>query len=425
MSTPPTPESSARAAAQPPPEPRATGVDATPDQRHEADPGVAPPLPLRWPDIELRQTRRLTDDTGIFQHALFATPDPNHGYCIDDNARALIAALRYARLRGHDESTLSLHRYLMFVTHAFNDGEGAIGKFRNFMGYDRRWLEAVGSDDSQGRALWALGLTVAEAPTPNLRDLAALMYERAMPGVVGLGDDDEGVGHLRSWAFALLGVEAFLRARPDHAASRDALAHLAELLLDRWQAHQTDDWPWWEDVVTYDNAKLPHALLTAGHALGEAQYTDAGFVSLRWLIEQQTETNDDGTARLTVIGNDGWLRRDGGRARFDQQPLEAYALVDACLDAARLARQHPDLNEDPGMFERHAWTCFTWFLGNNDSRLGLVDRRTGGCRDGLHADGVNRNQGAESTLAYLIAVLELHRYDAESPNTVRRLTDDD
>ncbi len=378
------------------------------------NPVPAAPTPA-WPQIDLRQLQRLTDDTGLFQHARYATPDPNHGYCIDDNARGLIAGLRHAALEGHDETVVSLHRYLMFVVYAFNQRGGEDpggGRFRNFMGYDRRWLEDVGSEDSQGRAFWSLGETVAHAPTPNLRDLAADVYRRALPGMLELR-------HFRSWAFALFGVQRYLLHEPQHGISRQVLGKLASWLFEAWERHAGDDWPWWEDIVTYDNAKPPHALLLAGQTLGHADYLRAGFTTLRWLIAQQMSENLDGQPHLSVIGNDGWLPRDGTRAAFDQQPLEAYALVDACLDAARFAEL--DTTFDPAaengnardFWERQAWMCFTWFLGRNDLNEPLHDPVTGGCRDGLHADGTNRNQGAESTLAYLLSVLELRTYDAE------------
>ncbi len=392
----------------------ATPPTQTPDRDEPAG-----PVALRWPAIDPGQTRRLTDDTGIFQHALFATPDPRHGYCIDDNARALIAALRLAQLQGHDEAVLSLHRYLMFVVYAFNP-DAVPGRFRNFMGYDRRWLEDTGSPDSQGRALWALGLTAAHAPTPDLRDLAATIFKEALPGVTD-ADQLEHMPHMRTRAFAILGIERFLHAVPDHAPAAEALPRLARQLHDHLNAHRSDGWPWWEDIVTYDNAKLPHALLRAGHALRQPDFLADGFLTLRWLIEQQTSRNDDGTPRLSVIGNDGWLPQNQNRAAFDQQPLEAYALVDACLDAARFAKKHSDLHENPDHWEQQAWTCFTWFLGNNDARRTLIDPHTGGCCDGLHPGGVNRNQGAESTLAYLLSVLELHRYEAQHPGQLTAL----
>ena len=348
------------------------------------------------PDIDLRHLQRMTDDTGLFQHAIYATPDANHGYCIDDIARALIAGVIDAQLGGLDETRIPLHTYLAFLNYAYNQDRG---KFRNFMGYDRQWLEDEGSHDSQGRTLWALGITAAHGPTDPIRQLADELYLRALPTLHGLDFP-------RSWAFALLGLQAYLHGRPDHAASRELRDEYTEKLFSAYRAHATDEWPWWEDRVTYDNAKLCHALLLCGPALGRAEVTEAGRTALAWLLEQQRSTRPDGTACLSIIGNDGWLERGRPRAQFDQQPLEAYALVDACLQAARVT-------DDPGQrttWEERARMCFEWFTGRNDLNLPLYDPETGGGRDGLHADGVNQNQGAESSLAYLLAVLEIRRY---------------
>jgi hypothetical protein len=351
------------------------------------------------PEIDLRHFRRLTDDTGMFQHALYATPDANHGYCIDDNARALIAGLLFARLRGHDEQAAPLHTFLAFLSYAYNQ---EAGRFRNFMGYDRRWLEDVGSHDSQGRTLWAVGLAAAWGPTEPIRRLSQELYRRALPTL-------EGLEAVRSWAFALLGLQAYLQAEPDHGPTLELRDRYAVKLFEAYRSHATDDWPWWEDLVTYDNAKLPHALLLTGPAMDRPDLTEAGLTSLRWLLDQQTEAGDDGRPQLSIIGNDGWLRRGQARARFDQQPLEAYALVDACLLAARV-----ETDEDPrASWERAARLCFDWFLGRNDLGQPLFDPVTGGGRDGLQPEGVNQNQGAESSLAYLLSVLEMHRYDQE------------
>ncbi|MEM8739036.1 MAG: hypothetical protein AAGG38_11250 [Planctomycetota bacterium] len=369
-------------------------------------PSALDPLPA----IDLRHLLRMTDGTGLYQHALYATPDADHGYCIDDNARALIACLYHAELFGLDEAQAPLHTYLGFIAHAYN---ADTQRFRNFMAFDRSWLEDIGSHDSQGRNLWALGLTVRLAPTASVRGLADELYHRALDALSGLG-------HLRSWAFALQGLDAYLHAHPDHAASRDAFARYADKLFTVYERHTAasgGDWPWWEDLVTYDNAKLPHALLLAGRRLGRPELTAAGLTSLRWLLEQQLTRHGDAPPHLSIIGNDGWLERpaDGTpprRAAFDQQPLEAYALVDACLEAARIATL--------GGHERQRWEadarlCFEWFLGRNDLNQPLLDPETGGGRDGLEPRGVNQNQGAESTLAYLLAALELHRYANRPP----------
>ncbi|MEO0514901.1 MAG: hypothetical protein AAF086_06350 [Planctomycetota bacterium] len=368
-------------------------------------PADSPLHPL--PAIDLRHLQRLTDDTGIYQHAVYATPDANHGYCIDDNARALIAGLLHAQLHGLDEAAVPLHTYLNFIAYAYN---ADTKQFRNFMAFDRSWLEDSGSHDSQGRNLWAMGLTVKLGPTQSIRDLGRELFNRALPAL-------DGLKFIRSWGFALLGLDAYFDVYADDASCRAMLTAYAEKLLTAYTQHATPDWPWWEDTVTYDNAKLPHALLIAGKRLQRPDMTAAGLTSLRWLLEQQLEHDADGKPHLSIIGNDGWLVRGqppegkATRAKFDQQPLEAYALVDACLEAARAPGLSP---EDRHQWEADARLCYDWFTGHNDLGVVMLDPETGGGRDGLEPTGANQNQGAESSLAPLLATLEMHRYAAES-----------
>jgi len=376
---------------------------ATPDSSPPSRPAARPGSWRSLPEIDLRQLLRLTDDTGMFQHAMFATPDPNHGYCIDDNARALVAALLHARLRGYDERVVPLTRYLMFLAYAYNEDTG---RFRNFMGYDRRWLENQGSQDSQGRNIWALGQAVAEAPTEHVRELAQNLFHKAVSSA-------EGFDWPRSKAFALLGLDYYLRFAPDEPHPRGLRQRLASELHDAFRAHASDDWPWWEDQVTYDNAKLPHALMLSGAALGDDEMVRDGLRALRWLMEVQTGETPDGRDCLSIIGCKGWLRRGQPMAKFDQQPLEAYAMVHACLLAAKL-----DDPEHTAEWAEMAWTCFEWFRGRNIIGVPLYHEETGGCQDGLLPDGANKNQGAESVLAYLLSVLELTWYREHLVNRI-------
>lgn len=352
------------------------------------------------PRCDLSQLRRMTDDTGLFQHAVFATPDPNHGYCIDDNARGLIAAVRHAAAFGPAEALDLVHRYLAFVHHARNPATGA---YRNFMGFDRRWLEAEGSHDSQGRTVWALGEAVRLAPDGNTFRLAESLYHHAIDAAAGLDS-------LRAQAFTILGADAFLRRIGPHGPSDDTLRRFAEHLHRRLLAHRRDDWPWWEDQVSYDNARLPQALLLAGRRLGNAAMSADAMASLEWVWNVQRGTTPEGAPCVAVIGNDGWLCRDGTRARYDQQPLEAAALVDTCLDAADAAdaadaKAPSRVNADT--WRDRARLAMAWFHGVNEAGLPLIDPETRSCRDGLHPGGVNANQGAESILALLLAELDL------------------
>ncbi|MEM6750929.1 MAG: hypothetical protein AAF612_10705, partial [Planctomycetota bacterium] len=371
-----------------------TAID--PPSSSAAGPELGPPTPRdRLPGVDLRQTLALSDDTGILQHARFAAPDPHHGYCIDDNARALIAGLRHGQVSDGRQAGLPLHRYLAFFSYAFHEQRGV---FRNFLSYDRRWLEDEGSEDSQGRGLWALGMAAQLGGGPSVRELARSLFDHAYPVV-------HGFEHLRASAFALLGLDHALQAEPGHGGWAEAFERLAERLWSAYEAGADGGWRWWEPVATYDNAKLPHALLVAGRRLGRSAWVDAALESLGWLVEQQTRLDAAGRTYLSVIGNDGWLKRGEAKADFDQQPLEAYAIVEAALEAARLTGD--------ARWEDAAWMGLDWFLGRNDLGARLVDDETGGCQDGLHPTGPNRNQGAESVLAYLLSVLEVHRYAAE------------
>jgi len=353
-------------------------------------------LSIALPEIDLRHFLTLTDDTGMLQHAALATPDLHHGYCTDDNARALIAATLYYDLTQDESILVPMQRYLAFLAYAFRP---ETGRFRNFMGFDRQWLEQVGSEDSHARALWGLAVAVAYAPTPGVLELASRLCRQAFGAL-------ESFHYVRPWAFALVGLDGFLSRFPDDAEALRIRDLLTERLYRRFVEHGSPDWPWCEDCLTWGNAKLPHALLVSGAAMGRDEVLQKGLRSLEWLLEVQTGPE----GQLSIIGNKGWYWRDGFRARFDQQPLEAHALVDACLAAERLTGE--------ARWLREAERCFGWFLGHNDLRVPLADAETGGCRDGLTEDGPNANEGAESTLAWLLSLLQMHQRAREHPKPV-------
>jgi hypothetical protein len=345
-------------------------------------------LPATLPEIELRPLLRMSDDTGMFQHAFHTVPDPNHGYCIDDNCRALIAAVLYARLRGYDPDALPLERYLMFVAYGLNDDNR---RFRNFMSYDRRWLEDAGSEDSHARTIWSLGLTVRDAPTEHAGGIARDLFRR------GVGST-RAFKFLRPWCYTLLGLVPYLEAEPDDHEAREIHDELAERVWTMYQDHADDDWPWWEDKLTWGNAKVPHAMLLAGQTLERQDMIDAALRALNWCLEIQTAPE----GHLTIIGNRGWLIRGNEAAKYDQQPIEAQGFVQALLDAGRYTGD--------AKYAREAWRCFEWFTGRNDLGLSLLHPETRGCQDGLEPAGVNKNQGAESVLAYILSCTELHLY---------------
>jgi glycosyltransferase involved in cell wall biosynthesis len=342
------------------------------------------------PEVSTAHLRRLTDDTGILQHAVHALPNRHHGYCTDDNSRALMAALMHYDLVADDSALALADKYLSFIFHAFN---GEKNRFRNFMSYDRRWLEEIGSEDVHGRTVWALGSTVMLAPNDAILSLSIRMFHEAIRVL-------EGFTSPRACAFALVGIRAYLVRLPGDTPARRIRQSLAGRLLAQFKENASRSWPWCEDVLTYDNAKLPHALILSGKDDQDREMLDTGLHSLEWLVGLQV--TDGG--RVSLIGNRGWLDRAGNRARFDQQPVEAMALVEACAEAYRVTREDV-------WFDR-ARTFLDWFTGNNDTGASLYDHQTGGCRDGLSADGPNLNQGAESTLAWLIALMtmmDLHR----------------
>lgn len=336
------------------------------------------------PELNLAHLRRLTDDVGILQHATYATPDRNHGYCTDDNARALVAALS-AFDQTKDETLLPLaDRYLAFLRYGFNESKN---RFRNFMGYDRRWLDEVGSEDVHGRAIWALGHAVRHAPNDAIGSLATRLIRPAV-------ETTESFTSPRAMAFSLLGISDYLAAYGGDTPIRRVRQVLASRIFDQFKANGDERWPWGEDVLTYDNAKLPHALLLAGQGMSNQEMVEQGLKSLEWLVNLQVIG-----IRVSLIGCNGWLDRQGNRARFDQQPIEAMAMVEACAEAFRITGRE--------FWYDSARRFLDWFIGNNDTGSALYDYQTGGCRDGLNPGGPNLNQGAESTLAWVISLLTI------------------
>ncbi len=343
--------------------------------------------PSELPDIKLDHLRTLTDNTGLLQHAVFTVPNYSAGYTTDDNARALEAAVL---LEDTGRIEIPAARYLAFLWHAFNAPRG---RFHNELAYDRRWLDEVGSEDCHGRALSALGLLLAHSRNLGLRGLAARLFDLALPAVLAFTSP-------RAWAFSLIGIHHYLRRFPGDRAAQNAREHLAARLLDLWRAHRSPDWPWFEPILAYSNAALPHALLLAAQGMARPDLLQTALEALSWLIEIQRAGGD----HLVPIGSNGFFPKGGPRARFDQQPVEAHVTVAACLEAWRATH-------DP-RWRLEAQRAFEWFLGRNDLGLPLYDPSTGGCRDGLHPDRVNQNQGAESTLAFLLSLLEMRRAGA-------------
>ncbi|GAB3991509.1 glycosyltransferase family 4 protein [Spirosoma daeguense] len=338
---------------------------------------------FKLPTLRLDHLFRLTDSTGIVQHARHHLPFYEEGYCTDDNARALILALMIQNI-GTTDARLGqvVDTYCAFLNHAYADDHR---QFRNFMSYDRRWLEEFGSDDSTGRAIWSLGCCIGRAKDQNTVSWAMNLFEKVLPSICEMSSP-------RSWAFALLGIYEYQKQFNDDRLAKNIQRQLLDKLIFRYTETATEDWPWFENTLSYDNALLAHVLIRSG----EEQLVAIGLSSLRWLIDIQTAQH----GHFQPIGSNGFYTKGQPRAYFDQQPLEAQSTLSACLAALEVTG-----DED---WHRTAIRIFTWFTGLNDLGLPLYDQQTGGCRDGLHIDRVNQNQGAESTLSYLLALAELH-----------------
>jgi glycosyltransferase involved in cell wall biosynthesis len=354
--------------------------------------------PAELPQVNLDHVGVMTDDTGMLQHATFNVPRYDEGYCLDDNARALLLMTLLEDAGSNDPKLVRTlaSRYLAFVSHAFNR---PLGRFRNFMSHSRLWREEQGSEDSHGRALWALGTVVGCSVDPGRHSLAGALFHAALPAVSSFSSP-------RAWAFALLGIEQYLHAfEGDRSVQAEGRA-IAERLLSLFRRTDQPEWPWFENSVTYCNARLPQALIATASWTGDDDMKAVGLRSLEWLTTIQR--TDDGY--FAPVGTNGFFERGTTAATFDQQPVEACATVSACMHAFRTTGDH--------RWTGHARRAFTWFLGQNQLHQALYDPLTGGCRDALHVDRVNENEGAESTLSFLLALMEM-RADEVRRNAVQ------
>jgi glycosyltransferase involved in cell wall biosynthesis len=358
------------------------------ERRHYIAPGfIAKALdknPGELPPLKLDQLFRLTDYTGIFQHALFTVPNYSHGYTTDDNARALLVSILLQEI-GSSKSLELASRYLAFLGFAFNE---KTKRFRNFMSYQRNWLEESGSDDSHGRALLALGTVLNHSETPALNSMAGWLFEQTLPSILLTTSP-------RAWAFALIGIYEYSQKFAGDSRASHVRDELSGWLLTLYKNNRSNEWSWYEKELSYCNAVLPHALLISGKSMSNKSMIDAGLESLNWI----TELHRADAGHFVPIGSNGFYKDGGERARFDQQPVEAQTMVSACLEAFRITGDK--------FWNKEAHRAFEWFLGRNDLNLPIYDPTTGGCRDGLHSDRLNENQGAESTLAFLQSLLEL------------------
>ena len=342
--------------------------------------------PGQLPEMKLDHLFRMSDSTGIFQHASFTVPNFAEGYCTDDNARALVLSVMLQKL-GHGSPQMCAHAatYAAYLNYAFDRQSG---RFRNFMSFERRWLEEVGSEDCQGHALWALGLCVSQAGQGSYQMLAAQLFEQALPVAAEFSSP-------RAWAFTLIGIDEYLRRFGGDRRANHIRDTLTTRLMQSIGDTANDEWFWFEEVASYANAKLPHALILSGRCMNNGTLLETGLKSLRWLVKVQTS----GVGAFRPVGSNGFFRRGQERAQFDQQPIEAQATISACIEAYHATGDM--------FWVAEARRAFEWFLGRNDLGLALYDAGTGGCRDGLHVDRLSQNQGAESTLAFLLSLAEM------------------
>jgi len=346
----------------------------------------------KLPIVRLGHLDRLSDSTGVFQHAIFTVPWLEHGYCTDDNARALILTVL---LEEQDEPPAA-NAAIQSAAAAFlqNAFVHSTGRFRNFLSFQRAWLEDEGSEDSHGRAVWALGSVVGHSRQEGLRGWAAELFGRSLAAVASFTSP-------RAWAFALLGLNDYFRSLHGDLFAARIRRELSAKLFALFEKNAAPGWPWPEDIVAYDNPRLCQALILAGRWIGEDAMRDAGIASLHWLMENQTGIG----GCFRPVGSGGFWRRGHASAMFDQQPLEAAAAVEACIEAFHATGD--------AFWKSEAARAFAWFTGSNDLGLPIADPETGGCHDGLHDNRVNRNQGAESTLAWLTTLARMRAFAAD------------
>lgn len=339
------------------------------------------------PEMQINHFLSMCDDTGLFQHAVHCVPDRTHGYCVDDNARALLLACALNNPGEQRLPEVLTARFAAFVQHAWNPDTK---RFRNFMGFDRNWLEDTGSEDSHGRTLWALGVCALSDANPSRRAWAASLLAEVMPTA-------EKLRSPRAWAFVLLGLDAYCAAVVSDVRAISLRILLADRLMSVLAAVETPGWIWFEEGLAYDNARLPQALVMTGIATGAPAYLAAGLKSLRWLVTQQTSS----TGQFRPVGTEGFSDKRKPPRAFDQQPLEAAATIAACVAAWRV--------DQDAEWKTEAARVFAWFLGSNDLSVSLVDLETGSCRDGLHPDRPNENRGGESVVSYLLGLCEIRQ----------------
>jgi glycosyltransferase involved in cell wall biosynthesis len=338
---------------------------------------------LSLPKVNLDYLIRLTDDTGIFQHALYKTPNRFDGYTTDDCSRALIVSVMNYKLFQESKAIDLIHTYLSFLHYAIDPKTNRV---RNYMSYARNWLDEVGSDDCHGRTIWSLGFTIWHSYDDAIQSLANHLFKQAIEPALNILSP-------RAIAYNILGCVYYLKRFSRDTEINNIVTVLGQRLSQKYADTRTDDWRWFEDILTYANARMSHALLAVGHYLNDETMISQGLESLEWLLQVQTVKK---TGHLSFIGNAGWYKKGGKKAKFDQQPVDALCLLEACCQAYQITGDE--------LWRSKVDTIFAWFLGKNDRNECLYDFKTGGCFDGLQRWGLNQNQGSESTISWLAAL---------------------
>ena len=337
----------------------------------------------QYPGIRLDGLETLTDETGIIQHTQFSIIDRKHGYATDDNARALIAALRHNQVYKRKDSIDLAKTYLMFLLHMHRDD----GRFHNILGFNREYLDKVGSEDSTGHALWALGYTLNSNATEEMKKLAKWLFDRSLPAARRFSSP-------RARAFTLLGLAEYRTVHPQDNNILKDIKHFSELLVNQYREEATSEWKWYESYLTYANARLPNAVIRAYEIHENNEHLFVALESLDFLISE-----DFTDSVFQPVGTDGWYLKDSKKAKFDQQPLEASCMVEATVDAWKSTGEEKYL--------QRASDAFHWFHGKNSEKINLINPNNFTCYDGLTPQGLNLNQGAESTISYYLTYLKL------------------
>lgn len=335
------------------------------------------------PTIKLDGLKALTDDTGILQHTKFSIPNRKEGYTVDDNARALIACVRFLQLHNDSEARRLANTYLSFLFHM----QRPDGKFHNLLSFDRVFLDDVGSEECMGRALWACGYAISTGFSEGIKCTSKEIFDKGFQHVSNFKS-------LRTKAFTILGLCHYYEAFGHDQNLPKNIVSLTNQLIQGYQYFSSADWRWFEPYLTYANGRLSQALFRAYDIVGDDRYLQIARKSLDFLVKLQVIDH-----RFVPIGNKGWYKRDAHRALYDQQPIEASCMVEAAVTGFRATKEK--------RYQRVAHTAIDWFLGKNSKNVRVCDPNTGACYDGITPHGLNLNQGAEATIAYLLASLEL------------------